>query len=194
MTFLLLNILTAGLALADDGSLPCETLPSPNLSADLTKVPWPWKARAAETLLDANQRLIDAKLECSGMKLESNEDKLAYAVADKTVGQGRTASLDLGTGRVLTDGAAVVDAEKFGTFGTFGGRNSTADAQLGWNLGFLDGQSTASGIRNSTAAVNDAAARQKAEADRKAAEAAAKVRAEEARKAKAAALEAAGGS
>lgn len=191
MMFLFLTIFTAGLALADDGSLPCETLPSPNLSADLTKVPWPWKARAAETLLEANQRLIDAKLICSDKKLESNEDKLAYAVADKTVGQGRTASMDLGTGRVLTDGAAVVDAEKFGTFG---GR-STADAQLGWNLGFLDGQSTASGIRNSTAeAVNDAAARQKAEADRKAAEAAAKARAEEARKAKAAALEAAGGS
>lgn len=192
MLFLLLTFLTAGLALADDGSLPCENLPNANLTADLTKVPWPWKGVAAKRLLDSNQRIIDAKLVCSGMKLEANEDKLAYAVADKTVGQGRTASMDLGTGRVLTDGAAVVDAEKVGFLG---GRGNTADAQIGWSLGFLDGQTMASGVRGGGSTVvdatQDAAARQKAEVDRQAAEAAAK---EAARQAKIRALEGAGGS
>lgn len=193
MLFLLLNILTAGLALADDGSLPCENIQSAALSADLTKVRGPLqKVRVAKLVLQAKEQENAARLKCSGMKLESNEDKLAYAVADKTVGQGRTASMDLGTGRVLTDAAAVVDSVKEGHVS--GVEDRASDRRHRRNIGFLANQGGATGVsgHGQTESVTEDAEARQAEAARKAAEVAEK--AEEARQAKIRAMEAAGGS
>lgn len=172
-TFLFL----AGLALADD-SLPCESITPAPLSADLTKVRGPFqKRKVAKLVLQAKQQENDARLACSGLKAGVIEDGLTFALADKSEGQGRTTSTDFGTGRVLTDSAAVLDSVKPGAlgYGTLGYGDTASNLRHARNLGFLAGQSRATGIEGGgdvvSGATTDAAERQRlADEARKAAE------------------------
>ena len=185
----------------DVSDMPCAQEKAPALHVNLEQVRWPFKASAAKLALEA-QRMHDAHDEkCTRLLTtavdNSHQDTAVFTVASAAVSQGRTVSLDARTGQVATDVAGELRETSYGAFAMLGGYNNS-DAQLGWNLGFLDGQYTATGVtRSGTSAstgTDDAATRQKSEADRKAAEATAKAQAEADRKAKIAALEAAGGS
>lgn len=189
------------------GSMPCARPSTNTISVQLGAVeassgiiynptPWPFKKAAARLALVQQAEVHRHEEECTRLLTQAvdnhTQDTTVFAVASTATTQGRTVSVDVRTGQLATDGAGVMRETPETAF-AYGVDRRGSDRMHRRNLGFLADQGVAMGVSGTDVSVHidDAVARQKAEADR---QAAAKAQAEAERQAKIAALKAAGGS
>lgn len=170
MTFLLATASAADTFGPTD--LACATAEVPTLAVNTAKVPWPFKATAARLALTAKAQDDAAEIACSRLQAEvaktASQDATAFMVATTVATQGRTVSLDARAGQVATDEAAPIRefaGSNVGVLGGYGyGSYAAVDAQLGWNLGFLEGQGAATGIVGKAVTATEAAETRREEA------------------------------
>lgn len=173
MIFLTLLLATASAAdTFGPTDLACAESSTATLSVDTARVRWPFKAAAARLALEAKAQDDARRLECSRIQAKAadtaRQDATAFVAATTAVEQGRTVSLDARAGQVATDEAAPIRefGSNVGVLGGYGyGSYAAVDAQLGWNLGFLEGQTVGGVTAPTHQAASSAAARREEAAD-----------------------------